>query len=96
MGLENGGKMCAPQTQYGYLFLLNEDLFSHKADKLSHFPVNIPPPSSILPPPPQSSLSSQVHWRSYCVFILLLHAHLKGNKSEKPHSLNLLLSSLSI
>ena len=46
--------------------------------------------------PPQSSLWSQVHWRSYCVFILLLHAHLKGNKSEKPHSLNLLLSSLSI
>lgn len=53
MGLENGGKMCAPQTQYGYLFLLNEDLFSHKADKLSHFPVNIPPPWSILPPPPE-------------------------------------------
>lgn len=51
MGLENGGKMCAPQTQYGYLFLLNEDLFSHKADKLSHFPVNIPPPWSIPPPP---------------------------------------------
>ena len=53
MGLENGGKMCAPQTQYGYLFLLNEDLFSHKADKLSHFPVNIPPPWSILAPPPE-------------------------------------------
>lgn len=51
MGLENGGKMCAPQTQYGYLFLLNEDLFSHKADKLSHFPVNIPPPWSILATP---------------------------------------------
>ena len=51
MGLENGGKMCAPQTQYGYLFLLNEDLFSHKADKLSHFPVNITPPWSILATP---------------------------------------------
>ena len=53
MGLENGGKMCAPKTQYGYLFLLNEDLFSHKADKLSHFPVNIPPPWFIPPPPPE-------------------------------------------
>ena len=58
MGLENGGKMCAPKTQYGYLFLLNEDLFSHKADKLSHFPVNIPPPWSILAASP-----SRAHFR---------------------------------
>lgn len=60
MGLENGGKMCAPQTQYGYLFLLNEDLFSHKADKLSHFPVNIPPPWSILAPPELTFIPSQL------------------------------------